>query len=84
MNSKIYDLKEINIPFSKFVQIKIMSNLEINFEFIETLSENFKSFVLSEKKDCSKYTYFIGGEIKYSYFMTVFKLFLNFCRNENE
>ena len=39
---------------------------------------------MSEKKDGSKYCYFIGGEIKSSYYQTILKLIVSIIKIEKE
>jgi len=81
-NDKIFNLVEDEtiekVPLSKYIKIKLTSTKSLNFECIEQISIFFKSYVISETKENSKNIYLIGGEIKSTYFVTIFQL-LKYC-----
>jgi len=81
-NDKIFNLEEDEtiekVPLSKYVKIKLTSTKSLNFECIEQISIFFKSYIISETKENSKNIYLIGGEIKSTYFVTIFQI-LKYC-----
>ena len=87
-NAKICELKEeikeMNLILTNFLKFNIISSKIIKSEYLQIFSDYFKTYIMSEKKDGSKYCYFIGGEIKSSYYQTILKLIVSIIKIEKE